>query len=576
MKTDIIDRVSVTHRYVNQQIAILLVIIFLGITFAKPVNANPIASHRTAADPNPFIHDGRLYVIASNDENNTVGYSIVNYLLFSTTDMKNWLDHGIVFQVPRDASWAQRAFAPAAISRNGRIYLYFPDGGSSIGVAVANSPEGPFVDPLGRALITHSTPGASVPWLFDPAVFVADDGNEYIYFGGGPHDANPPAGQNLRVMRLGDNMTSVLGTASMIAAPLSFEASFMHKHNGIYYFTYSTNFQEGSARIDYLTSDNPVTGFVHRGTVLDNPAIVGVGNINTWNNNHHGIIEYEGVWYIFYHDRRVSNSTYRRNLAVEILHHNADGSIRRITHVTHDGPPQIRNFNPFQTVRATTINRQGGISVVAGSESRTMVTNINNNDWIRLLGVDFDRGAARFEARVASVSTGGSIEIRRGSRTGPIVGTQVVPATGGWNTWQTVTTQVTGLSGVHNLYFVFSGAGTGNLFNWASWQFHPIEPVSISSPHDMGERESDGYSVWAAPNPFVGDVVITNQAPLSAESLKLEIFNIYGQKVYQTTATANGENRIEESAGWRSGVYFIVLRNSTGIVAVRRMIKSTR
>ena len=471
MKTDIIDRVSVTHRYVNQQIAILLVIIFLGITFAKPVNANPIASHRTAADPNPFIHDGRLYVIASNDENNTVGYSIVNYLLFSTTDMKNWLDHGIVFQVPRDASWAQRAFAPAAISRNGRIYLYFPDGGSSIGVAVANSPEGPFVDPLGRALITHSTPGASVPWLFDPAVFVADDGNEYIYFGGGPHDANPPAGQNLRVMRLGDNMTSVLGTASMIAAPLSFEASFMHKHNGIYYFTYSTNFEHGAARIDYLTSDNPVTGFLHRGTVLDNPTIAG-NNINRHNNNHHGIIKYEGAWYIFYHDRRVTGEVYKRNIAVELMHHNADGSIRRIREVTQDGPPQIRNFDPFQEVRATTINRQSGIAVEGNADHGTVVTSINNNDWIRLLGVDFDRGARRFEANVASGSNGGIIEIRTGSITGPLVGTLRVPATGGWDTWRTRNARIRGLSGVHDLYFVFKGTGTDNLFNWAGWKFN--------------------------------------------------------------------------------------------------------
>jgi arabinoxylan arabinofuranohydrolase len=572
MKKNINYGFTLSRRYSTLQIVIRVVIIFLVIAITKSVGANPIMSHRPAADPNPFIHDGRLYVIASNDAYNTVGYSIRGYVLVSTTDMKNWLDHGEVFQVPRDASWANRAFAPGAISKNGKIYLYFPDGGNSIGVAVADGPEGPYVDPLGKALITRSTPGANVPWLFDPMVFVDDDGSAYVYFGGGPPDGNPPAGENLRVIKLGEDMISVEGTAVTIEAPYSFEASFVHKRNGTYYFTYSTNFEQGSARIDYLTSDDPLTGFTHIGTVLDNPTIAG-SNINTWNNNHHGIIEYEDTWYIFYHDRRVSGTTYKRNISVELLHHNEDGTIRRIREVTQNGPPQIRNFNPFQTVRATTINRQSGTEVESSPETGTMVTSINNNDWIRLLGVDFDNGATKFEARVASGSNGGSIEIRTGSRTGPLVGTLEVPSTGGWNTWQTLTTDITGLSGVHNLYFVFRGTGTDNLFNWTWWKFHPDEPVSTSSLDDMRELDSYGYSVLAAPNPFVSDVTIMNQAPLSTEKLKVEIYNIKGEKIYQATAAGNGETRIEESAKWRSGIYYIVLSNTTGIVSVSPMLK---
>ena len=471
MKKKIERRLILTSRYFNLRIVALLVIIFLGVTSSNLVSANPISAHRTTADPSPFIHEGRLYVISSNDEHNTVGYSINSYILVSTTDMKNWVDHGIVFQVPRDASWAQRAFAPSAVSRNGRVYLYFPDGGNSIGVAVADSPEGPFVEPLGRPLISRGIPGADVPWLFDPMVYVAEDGRAYIYFGGGPPEGTPPAGKNLRVMRLGNDLISVEGAATTIEAPYSFEAAHLHKHNGIYYFTYSTNFEHGAARIDYLTSDNPVTGFLHRGTVLDNPTIAG-NNINRHNNNHHGIIKYEGAWYIFYHDRRVTGEVYKRNIAVELMHHNADGSIRRIREVTQDGPPQIRNFDPFQEVRATTINRQSGIAVEGNADHGTVVTSINNNDWIRLLGVDFDRGARRFEANVASGSNGGIIEIRTGSITGPLVGTLRVPATGGWDTWRTRNARIRGLSGVHDLYFVFKGTGTDNLFNWAGWKFN--------------------------------------------------------------------------------------------------------
>ncbi len=88
--------------------------------------------------------------------------------------------------------------------------------------------------------------------------------------------------------------------------------------NGNYYFSYSSDFSEGSAKIDYLMSNNPMTGFEYKGTVLPNPSIGGQ-NINRNNNNHASIVQYLDKWYIFYHDRRLSNEVYFRNINMDIL-----------------------------------------------------------------------------------------------------------------------------------------------------------------------------------------------------------------------------------------------------------------
>jgi arabinoxylan arabinofuranohydrolase len=437
---------------------------------ATRYSGNPILTQRYAADPEPMIFEGRLYVYSSNDMDNRGDYHIVSYNLISTDDMVNWLDHGVVFRVPRDAPWAGRAFAPAAVARHGKVFLYFPNGGSNIGVAVADRPEGPFVDPLGRPLVDRNIPNANVAWVFDPGVFIDDDGQAYLYFGGGAN-AQFGHGQNLRVIRLNTDMISVTGPAITIEARNSFEAAFVHKRNDTYYFTYSTDFSEGAARIDYLTSSNPVTGWTYRGVVLENPRLNGQ-NINRHNNNHQGIIEYGDNWYIFYHDRRLSNEVYFRNISVERLVHNEDGTIRPVV-VTAEGVPQIRYLDPFRTVKSPTINQQAGIAVEPSSEGGTMVTSINDGNWIRVAGVDFANGARSFEARVASGSSGGRIELRAGSATGPLIGTVTVPATGGWNGWETVRTDVSPIRGVHDVYFMFKGEGAEPLFNFDSWKFNP-------------------------------------------------------------------------------------------------------
>lgn len=146
---------------------------------------NPIITQKYTADPNAFIFNDRVYVVCSHDDNNrTDDFYIIDYTLVSSDDMQNWTDHGEVFSAS-DVSWASQCFAPGAAVRNGKVYLYVPDGGEDIGVVVADRPEGPYSDPRGGALITKSMPNCNVEWLFDPGAFVDDDGQAYLVFGGG-------------------------------------------------------------------------------------------------------------------------------------------------------------------------------------------------------------------------------------------------------------------------------------------------------------------------------------------------------------------------------------------------------
>src|ERR1043165_6689436 len=124
----------------------------------------PIVSQHYAADPMGVEFNGRLYLYCSNDDDNgTNGYVMHSLTCFSTDDLKNWTDHGIVFQTPQNASWASLSWAPSVVSNKSKLYLYFGNGASSIGVATSSVPTGPFVDARGSALITGATPGASTP-----------------------------------------------------------------------------------------------------------------------------------------------------------------------------------------------------------------------------------------------------------------------------------------------------------------------------------------------------------------------------------------------------------------------------
>nr|WP_169303862.1 carbohydrate-binding protein [Ruminiclostridium cellulolyticum] len=448
----------------------MVALLFLSVYSFNLVFADyPIFYQRYTADPSGLEANGRLYLYSSHDvyDPNKPGYIMNDITCISTDDLKNWTDHGEVFKA---SGWASLSWAPVVVAKNNKYYMYFGNGAGGIGVSVSDSPTGPFKDALGKALINGSTPGVNPPsgfWCFDPGAFVDDNGQAYLYFGGNGEG-------NTRVIKLNSDMISLNGSASGITAPIFFEDSWIHKYNGKYYYSYSTNFSKGAATIDYMMSDNPITGFQYKGTVLANPPL------NEGNNNHHTIFPFKGDWYIAYHNRALAIAngaasgdarTYQRSVCIDKLNYNADGTMQKVT-ITTDGLKQLKYVNPYVTNEAETMAQGSGINTEECTEGGRDVAFIENGDWIKVRGVDFGTaGAASFDARVASSTSGGNIEIRLDSLTGKLVGTCVVENTSGWQNWTTKTCSVSGTTGVHDLYLKFTG-DSGYLFNLNSWRFN--------------------------------------------------------------------------------------------------------
>lgn len=424
---------------------------------------NPIVSHRFTADPSAKVFGDRVYVYTSHDVDGQTNFAMTDYHAFSSDDLVNWRDHGVIISTA-DLTWATNLYAPDACEKDGKYYLYMPNSGSGIGVAVADDPGGPFVDPLGRPLLTPSTPGVEdVDWLFDPACFVDEDGQGYLYFGGGPENT----GDNARVMRLGADMISLAdASATTIVVPAFFEASFMHKRAGTYYFSYSTDFVGHSAYLDYMTSDNPMTGFQYRGTILTN------GAINNNNNNHGSIIDFAGKTYLFYHTRKLEQdgggmNSFQRSVSVQELTYDESGAIGQLAMTPAPTTvAQVKCLDGFTTIEAEAIAAERGVEVQGNGNTGVSVTALDDGDWVGYSQVDFRAGAVTFNARVAAAAAGGTIEVRIDgcddftSAPGSVIGTCTVPSTGGAETWLDVSCPVTQTSGAHDVCLRFSGGAT--------------------------------------------------------------------------------------------------------------------
>ncbi|WP_419886165.1 carbohydrate-binding protein [Paenibacillus sp. B-A-8] len=489
-----------------------------------PGNANPLFSHKFGADPYAMVYDGRVYIYMTNDifeynANGTIkdnGYSRINKItVVSSDDMVNWTDHGEIPVAGQQgaAKWANNSWAPAAAHKtiNGKekFFLYFADSANGIGVLTADSPIGPFSDPIGKPLISRSTSGVeNVTWLFDPAVLIDDDGSGYIYFGGGIPAGKDEDPGTARVAKLSDDMISLDlaasgGKAQPINPPWLFEDSGINKYNGKYYYSYSTNFSGQhptdipTGTIAYMVSDHPLGPFTYVKTILPNPAVFfGVGG-----NNHHAMFEFNDQWYMTYHAQTVAKAMAESGLVPELggqahgyrnahinkVSFDANGVIETITG-DYTGIAQLKNFDPYQRVEAETIGWNGGISTETTTEPGGMVNSINlavgsinNGDWTAVSKVDFGtEGAGTFTANVASDSSGGTIELHIDNADGPLIGVLPISNTGGNQAWKTKTTSISGASGVHDLYMVYKGASTGNLFKVDYWKFGKMSEV-----HDL-------------------------------------------------------------------------------------------
>lgn len=291
---------------------------------------NPLFTHVLTADPAAMVHDGTVYLYTGHDEakDNKVFYDMHKWLVFSSTDMVNWKEHGSPLAV-KDFEWAKSdAWAAHVIERAGKFYWYVTVrhaaiNGFSIGVAVADSPTGPFRDARGSALVTNDmTTGIDIDWDdLDPAAFIDDDGQAYLFWG------NTKA----YYAKLKDNMIELDGPIHTIEGLQGFtEALWVHKRGKYYYLSYAMGFPEKTA---YAVSKSIHGPWEYKG-ILNEIA----GNSNT---NHQSIIDFKGKSYFIYHNgsTQPDGGSFRRSVCIDYLHYKSDGSIKRIIMTTEGVGP---------------------------------------------------------------------------------------------------------------------------------------------------------------------------------------------------------------------------------------------
>ena len=414
-----------------------------------------------------------LWVFTGCDrQGNNDNYYMVGWQAFSTTDMQNWTDHGMILK-DNEFKWCteNNAWASQCIERNGKYYFYFTttNNGRCIGVGVADKPEGPYEDVLGKPLC-----GPNWDYI-DPTVIIDDDGQAWLMFG------NPKC----YYVKLKEDMVTLDGpiqtfNLSLPAGTRYGEGPWIYKHDGLYYLVFASFVDAfGGESISYCTGPSVTGPWTFRGTIHEG------SNCFT---THGGIIDYKGHSYSFYHMNGLpGGGSYNRSAACEEFTYGADGSIPALKS-TKEGPRQIENLNPYQRVEAETMSWSSGIKTEKIDAGTLAIGFIEDGDYVKVSGVDFgEDGAGEFFASVASEGSGGKIELHLDSPTGGIVGTATVPVTGGWQKWETVSGKVSGATGVHDLYLRFAG-DDGYLFNVDWWQFRE----SNAKPFRLGDVNSDG------------------------------------------------------------------------------------
>lgn len=298
---------------------------------------NPIFRDAFTADPAPLVVGDTLYVYVGHDEaEEGQDYNITEWLCYSTKDMQNWTSHGYVLK-PTDFKWGvSDAWASQVVEKDGKFYYYTTvqsgrPNCKAVGVAVADSPTGPFKDALGKALVLDSdTPGRG--WNdIDPTVLIDDDGTAWMSWGNG----------NCFLAKLKPNMIEIDGEIQQLRVERYIEGPWLHKRGDLYYLTYA-GFSGGSENIRYATAPSMSGPWTSRGELT--------GNAKNSFTIHPGIVEFKGQWYLFYHNATLTlngqpGATGRRSVCVDYLYYNPDGTMKPVKQ-TVEGvtvPPVTQN-----------------------------------------------------------------------------------------------------------------------------------------------------------------------------------------------------------------------------------------
>jgi len=412
---------------------------------------NPIIRDQFSADPTARIFNGKVYLFPSHDIPAPESFPrkdwfcMADYHVFSSTNLTDWTDHGVIVSQDK-IGWVNPTsysmWAPDCIERNGKYYFYFPANvktgkGFGIGVAIADKPEGPYVP--------HPEPITNVRGI-DPCVFIDKDGQAYIYY----------SLNRIFAARLKDNMTElasepvVLGdlpTKGLVEGPFFFE------RNGIYYLTYP-HVENKIERLEYAIGDNPLGPFKVTGVIMDETPM------GTWT-NHHSLVQYNGQWYLFYHQSAYSPKFDKnRSVCIDSLFFNEDGTIRKVI-------PTNRGVGITSALEKIEIDRYSHISPTGISVAFIDTTNTfkgwkailsKQNSWITYNTVDFGNKKLKAVQVNASSQTGGVIQIRLDKSDGLLLSEVRIPKSASLSLLNTRLSKYQ--KGIHNLVVVLKDYST--------------------------------------------------------------------------------------------------------------------
>jgi hypothetical protein len=425
---------------------------------------NPLIRDQYSADPSARVFGDRVYVFPSHDILATEGkgrtgwFCMEDYHVFSSANLTDWTDHGMIVtqnKVPWVRPDSYSMWAPDCIERNGKYYFYFPTAprdttnygrGFTIGVAVADKPEGPYAP--------ESTPIKGVRGI-DPNVFIDKDGQAYLYWSAG----------NIYGAKLKNNMVELdsgVKTLGELPSKGLKEGPYLFERNGIYYLTYP-HVENKIERLEYAIGNNPLGPFKITGVIMDESPT------GCWT-NHHSIIQFKNQWYLFYHDRDYSpNFDKARSVRADSLFFNADGTIKQVIR-TLRGVGLTNANKEIQVDRNSKLSDKGASITSLDTLNRFKGWKTIFNEagaWAQYNSVDFGKKKFKSINVKAASKAGGVIQIRLNTINGPVIAEVKIPAGSEWNI---IRAHLTGLKpGVQNLVVLLKDNTTVEV-DWISFE----------------------------------------------------------------------------------------------------------
>jgi Glycosyl hydrolases family 43/Carbohydrate binding module (family 6) len=428
----------------------ITIVIFLMV-IRQAAAQNPFVRDQFTADPSARVFGDRVYVFPSHDilANQTRGrmgwFCMEDYHVFSSANLTDWKDHGVIVK-QNEVPWVRKdsysMWAPDCIERNGKYYFYFPTApkdttaygkGFTVGVAVADKPEGPYVS---QAIPIKGVRG------IDPNVFIDKDGQAYLYW----------SARNIYGARLKDNMLELAEEPKILSELPEKglkEGPFLFEKNGVYYLTYP-HVENKIERLEYATGNNPLGPFKFAGVIMDESPT------GCWT-NHHSIIPFKNQWYLFYHHNDYSPKFDKaRSVRVDSLFFNGDGSIKKVTPTLRgvgftDARQQIQ-LDRYSSIQGASISFLDSLSSFKGWKTVFDVS----DSWVQYNRVDFGKKSATKVTVRAMSAKGGTLQIRADGMNGPVLAEIKIPEGKDWGEVKASVSK--SKHGVHHVVVISKGA----------------------------------------------------------------------------------------------------------------------